>query len=252
MKYDYAVVGAGLAGASISCLLREAGKTVLVFEKKPFVGGNVATEVKSGIIVHCHGPHIFHTSDDFAWGFFNRHAETYPFINSPLADYHGEYYHLPFNMNTFHELWGVTTAEQAKAKIAEEVAKENIGEPRNLEEQALKMVGRTIYEKLIKGYTEKQWGRPCAELPSSIIKRLPLRFVYDNNYFDDRYQGLPKGGYSVFIESLLKGCDVRTNIDFLADRSGFDSAAERIIYTGPLDEFFGYALGRLEYRSLRF
>ena len=212
MHYDYLIVGSGLSGSTIANLLKNAGKKVLVLEKRDDVGGNISTAIQDGIIVHTYGPHIFHTSDKFAWDMFNKNVEVYPFINSPIANCHGEFYHMPFNMNTFHELWGVTTAEEAKAKIAEEVEKEHIDEPKNLEEQAIKLVGRTIYEKLIKGYTEKQWGRDCKELPASIIKRLPLRFEYNNNYFNDTWQGLPVGGYSKWVENLLKEIDVKTGI----------------------------------------
>jgi UDP-galactopyranose mutase len=252
MHYDYLIVGSGLSGASIARLLKDHGKNVLVLEQRKDVGGNIATHVENGIILHDYGPHIFHTSFEDVWAFVNKYCEMYPFINSPLANYHGEIYHLPFNMNTFHELWGVTTEEEAKAKIASEVEKEHLGEPRNLEEQALKLVGRTIYEKLIKGYTEKQWGRPCNELPASIIKRLPLRFTYDNNYFNDLYQGLPRGGYSVLIRNLLYGVEVKTGVDYLAKKNDFDGMADTVIYTGPLDAFFGFENGKLEYRSLRF
>jgi UDP-galactopyranose mutase len=252
MAYDYLIVGSGLSGASMAFFLRSSNKKVLMVESRESVGGNIATKVEDGITVHLYGPHIFHTSDEFAWGFVNEHCEMYPFINSPLANYKGEIYHLPFNMNTFRELWGVTTPEEAKAKIAEEVAKENIKNPQNLEEQALMLVGRTIFEKLIKGYSEKQWGRNCRDLPASIIKRIPLRFAYDNNYFDDLYQGLPKGGYSVLIENLLKGIEVKTNTDFLLHRKELEALASHVIYTGPIDAYFGYEQGRLEYRSLRF
>lgn len=233
-------------------LLLDAGKKVLVVEKRDEVGGNIATKIVEGIPVHTYGPHIFHTSDEFAWGFLNAHAEVYPFVNSPLAFYKGRYYHMPFNMNTFHELWGVNTAEEAKAVIAAEVKKEDIKEPKNLEEQALSLVGRTIFETLVKGYTEKQWGRSCKDLPASIIKRLPLRFEYNNNYFNDIYQGQPKGGYTPFVENLLKGAKVVLGVDYLEDKEKWDALANRVIYTGRLDEYFGFSLGRLEWRSLRF
>jgi UDP-galactopyranose mutase len=252
MNYDYLIVGSGLSGASMAFFLRSAKKKVLVVESRETVGGNIATKEENGIIVHCYGPHIFHTSDDFAWAFVNAHCSMYPFVNSPLANYKGEIYHLPFNMNTFHELWGVVTPEEARAKIAEEVAKERITNPRNLEEQALMLVGRTIFEKLIKGYTEKQWGRNCRDLPASIIQRIPLRFTYDNNYFNDRYQGLPKGGYTRLIENLLAGAEVQTKTDYLLHRQELNALARQIIYTGPLDTFFDFKAGRLEYRSLRF
>ncbi len=251
-KYDYLIVGSGLSGSAIARLLTDAGKKVLVVEKRNEIGGNIATKTIDDIVVHLYGPHIFHTSDDYAWKFFNRYAKVYPFINEPLANYHGEIYHMPFNMNTFHELWGVNTPEEAKAKIDEEVKREGIVTPRNLEEQALSMVGRTIYTKLIKEYTEKQWGRSCKELPTSIIKRLPLRFEWNNNYFNDLYQGEPEGGYSAFIENLLNGIEVRLNADYLKNKKELDSIADQIIYTGRLDEFFGFSLGRLDWRSLRF
>jgi UDP-galactopyranose mutase len=252
MKFDYLIVGSGLSGATMARLLKDSGKKVLVVESRDHTGGNIATHVEEGIVLHDYGPHIFHTSYEDVWAFVQHYVTMNPFINSPLANYQGEIYHMPFNMNTFHELWGVTTPEEAKAKIAEEVAKENIKEPHNLEEQALSLVGRTIYTKLIKGYTEKQWNRDCKDLPASIIKRLPLRFVYDNNYFNDAYQGIPEGGYSVLIDALLQGVEVRTSTDYFAHKGELDGLAEHIIYTGRIDEFFSFKLGRLEYRSLRF
>lgn len=252
MHYDYLIVGSGLAGASIARLLANAGRSVLVIEKRKELGGNIATYVENGIIVHEYGPHIYHTSNEEAWDFVNKYSEMYPFINSPLANYEGHIYHMPFNMNTFHELWGVDTPEQAQAIIREEVEKEHIAEPRNLEEQALKLVGRTIYEALIKGYTEKQWGRPCKELPAFIIKRLPLRYEYDNNYFNDKYQGLPKGGFSVLIDNLLAGIDRKLNCDYFEHRNELNDMADSVIYTGPIDAYFSYSLGHLDYRSLRF
>lgn len=252
MKYDYLIVGAGLSGLTLARLLTNAGKKVLLLEKRDHLGGNIATSVKDDIIVHDYGPHIFHTSDEFAWKFFNEYSEVYPFINSPIASYHGERYHLPFNMNTFHELWGINTPEEAKKIIGDEIAKEHISEPKNLEEQALSMVGRTVYTKLIKEYTEKQWGRECKDLPASIIKRLPLRFEYNNNYFNDIYQGLPKGGFSVFAMNLAKGIDIVFNVDFLEEKEKYKDIAPAIIYTGQLDSFFGYKYGKLEWRSLRF
>ena len=251
-KYDYLVVGSGISGATIARLLSDAGKIVLVIEAREEVGGNIATKLIDDIPIHMYGPHIFHTSYDDVWEFVNKYCEMLPFINSPLANYRGEIYHMPFNMNTFHELWGVNTPEEAKAKIAEEVAIEGITNPQNLEEQALSMVGRTIYTKLVKEYTEKQWGRDCKELPAFIIKRLPLRFEYNNNYFNDIYQGIPKGGFSVLVENLLNGIEVKLNTNYLKDKEYYDSLADHIIFTGRIDEFFGFKFGTLEYRSLRF
>lgn len=251
-KYDYLIVGSGVSGATIARLLTDAGKKVLVIEAREQTGGNIATKVIDGIPVHMYGPHIFHTSYDDVWEFVNKYCDMLPFINSPLANYHEEIYHMPFNMNTFHELWGVKTSEEAKAKIAEEVAKENIKEPKNLEEQALSMVGRTIYTKLVKEYTEKQWGRDCKELPAFIIKRLPLRFEYNNNYFNDIYQGIPAGGFSILIDNLLKGIEVKLNTNYLGDRDYYNSLADNVIFTGRIDEFFDFKFGTLEYRSLRF
>ena len=251
-KYDYLIVGAGISGATIARLLTDAGKKVLVIEARKTVGGNIATEVVDGIPVHVYGPHIFHTSYDDVWEFVNKYCDMLPFINAPLANFHGKIYNLPFNMNTFEQLWGVKTPEEAKAKIAEEVAKENIKDPKNLEEQALSLVGRTIYETLIKEYTEKQWGRDCKELPAFIIKRLPLRFEYNNNYFNDIYQGIPAGGFSILVDNLLKGIEVKLNTNYLLDKEHFDSLADHVIFTGRIDEYFGYKFGKLEYRSLRF
>lgn len=251
-RYDYLIVGAGLSGATLAHALKQKGKRVLVVEKRGWIGGNVATETVDGVVIHSYGPHIFHTSDERAWKFLCDHAEVYPYINTPMAFYRGKYYNMPFNMNTFHQLFGVDTPEQAKAVIAAEVEREGITDPRNLEEQALSLVGRTIYETLVKGYTEKQWGRKATELPASIIKRLPLRFEYDNNYFNDIHQGQPKGGYSAFVENLLQGIEVRVNTDYLAHKEELDALAEKTIYTGRLDEYFGFCLGHLEWRSLRF
>ena len=251
-RYDYLIVGAGLSGATLAHALKQKGKRVLVVEKRGWIGGNVATETVDGVVIHSYGPHIFHTSDERAWKFFCDHAEVYPYVNTPMAFYRGKYYNMPFNMNTFHQLFGVDTPEQAKAVIAAEVEREGITDPRNLEEQALSLVGRTIYETLVKGYTEKQWGRKATELPASIIKRLPLRFEYNNNYFNDIYQGQPKGGYSAFVENLLEGIEVRVNTDYLAHKKELDALAEKTIYTGRLDEYFGFCLGHLEWRSLRF
>ena len=251
-KYDYLIVGAGISGATIARLLTDHHKKVLVIEEREQVGGNIATKLIDDIPVHLYGPHIFHTSFDDVWEFVNKYCTMLPFINTPLANYHGEIYHLPFNMNTFHELWGVNTKEEAQAKIFEEVQKEHIKEPKNLEEQALSMVGRTIYTKLIKEYTEKQWGRDCKELPAFIIKRLPLRFEYNNNYFNDLYQGIPQGGFSVLVENLLKGIEVRTSTNYFKHKEELDSLCEKVIFTGRIDEFFGFKYGALEYRSLRF
>ena len=251
-QFDYLIVGSGITGATLAYLLKEKGKKVLVLEKRNEVGGNVATKEEDGIIIHVYGPHIFHTSDERAWAFLNAHSEVTPFINTPLAYFRSNYYNMPFNMNTFHQLFGVNTPEEAKAKIAEEVAKENIGEPSNLEEQALTLVGRTIYETLIKGYTEKQWGRKATELPASIIKRLPLRFEYNNNYFNDIYQGEVRGGFSKFIENLLEGIEVRLGVDYLQNKDEYDALAEKTIYTGRIDEYFDFCLGHLDWRSLRF
>ena len=250
--FDYLVVGSGLSGACFARLALDRGKKVLVIEKRDEIGGNIATKDVMGIPVHEYGPHIFHTDSKPAYDFFCSHVETYPFVNCPLAYYKGSYYHMPFNMNTFHELWGVNTPEEARERIRDEVAKEGIDEPINLEQQALKMVGRTIFETLVKGYTEKQWGRDCRDLPPSIIKRLPLRFVYDNNYFNDPYQCLPKGGYSKLVDNLLKGAEVRLGVDYLKNRQELSGLAEETVYTGRIDEYFGFRLGHLEYRSLRF
>ena len=250
--YDYLIVGSGITGATLAYLLKEKGKRVLVVEKRNEVGGNVATRVEDDVIIHSYGPHIFHTSDQEAWDFLNAHAKVYPFVNTPLAFYKGNYYNMPFNMNTFHQLFGVNTPEEAKARIALEVEKEGISAPKNLEEQALSLVGRTIYETLIRGYTEKQWGRKATELPASIIKRLPLRFEYNNNYFNDTFQGQVEGGYSVFISNLLQDIEVRLGIDYLSYKDELDSLAEKVIYTGRLDEYFGFSLGHLEWRSLCF
>ena len=250
--YDVLIVGSGITGSTCAYLLKQQGKKVLVLEKQPYVGGGVRTQVEEDIIVHVYGPHIFHTSDQGVWDFVNSLVPFYPYINSPIANYRGELYHLPFNLNTFKELWGVKTPEEAKAKIAEETAPYAGKQPHNLEEQALALVGPTIYRKLIKDYTEKQWGRPCEKLPASIIKRIPLRFNANNNYFNDPYQGLPQGGYSQLIEALLAGIEVRANTDFLKAKAQDEALADQVIYTGLIDEYFNYRLGVLSYRSLRF
>lgn len=250
-KYDYLIVGAGLFGAVFAHEATAAGKKCLVLERRGHIGGNCYTEEIEGIQVHKYGAHIFHTSDKYVWDFINRFAEFNNYVNSPIANYKGEIYNMPFNMNTFSKMWGISTPQEAKAMI-EEQRKEISGEPQNLEEQAISLVGRDIYEKLVKGYTEKQWGRPCAELPASIIKRLPVRFTYDNNYFNDRYQGIPIGGYTAIIEKLLAGCDIRLDTDFIAEREKYSGMAGKIIYTGMIDEYYGFCYGALEYRSVSF
>lgn len=250
-KYDYLIVGAGLFGAVFAHEATAAGKKCLVLERRGHIGGNCYTEEIEGIQVHKYGAHIFHTSDKYVWDFINRFAEFNNYVNSPIASYKGEIYNMPFNMNTFSKMWGISTPQEAKAMI-EEQRKEISGEPQNLEEQAIRLVGRDIYEKLVKGYTEKQWGRPCAELPASIIKRLPVRFTYDNNYFNDRYQGIPIGGYTAIIEKLLAGCDIRLDTDFIAEREKYSGMAGKIIYTGMIDEYYGFCYGALEYRSVSF
>ena len=249
--YDYLVVGSGLFGAVFAHEAVKKGKKVLVLEKRDHVAGNIYTEKTEGIDVHVYGAHIFHTSDKAVWDYVNDLAEFNNFINSPIANYNGEIYNLPFNMNTFSKMFGCASPKEAEARIAEERA-EITGEPQNLEEQAISLVGRTVYTKLIKGYTEKQWGRSCSELPSFIIKRLPVRYIYNNNYFNDRYQGIPTGGYTELVEKLLEGADVRTGVNFLEDREKWLAEADRCVYTGPIDEFYDYRLGKLEYRSLKF
>jgi len=251
--YDYLIVGAGLYGAVFAYEAAARGKKCLVVDKRDHIGGNVYTREVEGINVHQYGAHIFHTSDKRVWDYINQFAEFNNYVNSPIADYRGEIYNLPFNMNTFSRMWGIKTPAEAQAIIAEQ-KKEITGEPRNLEEQAISLVGRDIYEKLVKGYTEKQWGRPCAELPAFIIKRLPVRFTYDNNYFSDRYQGIPVGGYTGIVGKMLNGVEVRLGVDYLAgtNKAELDALAERVIYTGQIDAYFGYRLGELEYRSVRF
>jgi len=251
VKYDYLIVGAGLYGAVFAREAADRGKKVLVIDRRPHIAGNVHTEKINGILVHRYGAHIFHTNSPEVWAYVNRFASFNRFTNAPVASFRGELYSLPFNMYTFNKMWGVVTPDEAAAKIAEQRG-EITGEPRNLEEQAISLVGRDIYEKLIKGYTEKQWGRPCTELPSFIIRRLPVRFTFDNNYFNSLYQGIPVGGYTEMVSRMLSGTEVRLNEDYLADRHRFDSLADHVVYNGPLDAFFDYRLGRLEYRSLRF
>jgi len=257
--YDYLVIGSGLYGATFAHFAKKAGKSCLIIDKRPHLGGNLYCEYIEGIKVHKYGAHIFHTSNKAVWNFVNSIVPFNRYTNSPVANYKGQLYNLPFNMNTFNRMWGVVTPDQAMAKIeeqkAEAVAKLNsdgISEPRNLEEQALTLVGKDIYEILIKGYTEKQWGRPCNELPAFIIKRLPVRMVFDNNYFNDLYQGIPIGGYNKLIEGLLEGCDCRTGVDYFADREYWNSQAKEIVFTGKIDEFFGYRYGKLQYRTVRF
>ncbi len=249
--YDYLIVGAGLYGAVCARELADAGKSVLVIDKRDHIAGNVYTEKIEGINVHKYGAHIFHTNNKNVWDYIQRFATFNRFTNSPVANYKGELYSLPFNMYTFNKMWGVVTPEEAAAKIAEQ-RKEITGEPQNLEEQAISLVGRDIYEKLIKGYTEKQWGRSCKDLPAFIIKRLPVRYTFDNNYFNALYQGIPIGGYTKMVENMLEGIEVRTGIDYLSNKDEFDKLAEKIIYTGPIDAYFEFKLGTLEYRSVRF
>lgn len=249
--YDYLIVGSGLFGAVFAHEAKKAGKSVLVLERRNHVGGNVYCEEKDGINIHKYGAHIFHTSYEDVWAYVNQFVTFNNFINSPVANYQGHLYNLPFNMNTFRELWDIVTPAQAKAIIAEQ--RQAIkGEPQNLEEQAISLVGTDIYTKLIKGYTEKQWGRSCTELPAFIIKRLPVRYTFDNNYFNDRYQGIPVGGYTKLIEVLLDGIDVRTGVDYLKERTAYQSMARKVVYTGSIDEYFDYKLGQLEYRGLHF
>lgn len=252
MKYDYLIVGAGLFGSVCAHELNKQGKKVLVIEKRNHIGGNVYTEDQGGIQVHKYGAHIFHTNDKAVWDYVNSFVEFNRFTNSPLASYKGKLFNLPFNMNTFYQLWGTQTPAEAEAKIAQQRSEMEGKEPANLEEQAISLVGRDIYEALIKGYTEKQWGRKATELPAFIIRRLPVRLIYDNNYFSDRYQGIPIGGYTKLISKMLENIDVRLGVDFLKDREMYQNMATQIIYTGPIDEYFGYCFGPLEYRSLRF
>lgn len=250
--YNYLIVGAGLFGAVFAHEATKKGKTCLVIDKRPHIGGNIYTENIEGINVHKYGAHIFHTSNKEVWNYINRFAEFNNYINQPVAVYKDELYNLPFNMNTFSKMWGIKTPQEAQDIIASQIADLGIEEPKNLEEQALKLVGRDVYEKLIKGYTEKQWGRSCSELPSFIIKRLPLRFRYDNNYFNDRYQGIPIGGYTAMVEKLLDGVEVRTNTDYFDFIKENPGIAEKTVYTGMIDEFFDFCYGHLQYRSVRF
>ena len=251
MKYDYLVVGSGLYGAVFAHEAKKAGKSVLVIDKRPNIAGNVYTETIEGIHVHKYGAHIFHTNNTEVWNYITQFATFNRFTNSPVANYHGELFSLPFNMYTFNKMWGVVTPEEAAAKIAEQ-RKEITGEPQNLEEQAISLVGRDIYEKLIKGYTEKQWGRDCIDLPAFIIKRLPVRLTFDNNYFNALYQGIPVGGYTQIVANMLDGIEVRLDVDYLEHKAELDALAEKVIYTGAIDAYFDFKLGTLEYRSVRF
>ncbi|MCR5089414.1 MAG: UDP-galactopyranose mutase [Oscillospiraceae bacterium] len=250
--YDYLVVGAGLFGAVFAQQVKEQGKSVLVLDRRDHIGGNVFTEEIEGIQVHKYGAHIFHTNDQSVWKYVNRFAEFNRYTNSPLANYHGELYSLPFNMYTFNRLWGVTTPQEAERKILEQRKKAGIAEPENLEEQAISMVGKDVYEKLVKGYTEKQWGRACRELPAFIIRRLPVRFTFDNNYYNALYQGIPICGYTAMVERMLKGIETRLGTDYLHHKTYWDSLADTVVYTGPIDRYFDYCCGYLEYRSVRF
>lgn len=252
MKYDYLIVGAGLFGAVCANELTKKGRSVLVIDRREHIGGNVYTEDNDGIQVHKYGAHIFHTNDKVIWDYVNELVEFNRFTNSPLANHKGKLYNLPFNMNTFYQLWGVKTPAEAQAKLNEQRQEMANKEPINLEEQAISLVGRDVYETLIKGYTEKQWGRDCTDLPAFIIRRLPVRLTYDNNYFSDRYQGVPIGGYTKLIERMLENAEVQLGTDFLSDKEYFKSLANKVIYTGPIDEYFDNKLGRLEYRSLQF
>jgi len=252
MKYDYLIVGAGPFGAVFAHEAKKRGKRVLVIDKRSHTGGNMYCEKVEGINVHKYGAHIFHTSNKEVWDYVNQFCTFNNYINSPIANYKGEIYNLPFNMNTFNKLWGVVTPQEAKEKIENQVKESNITEPKNLEEQAISLVGKDIYEKLIKGYTEKQWGRRCTELPAFIIKRLPVRYTYDNNYFNDKYQGIPEGGYNVIFDKLLEGIDVELNVDFFDKKGELLQKADKIVFTGMIDQYFDYQYGVLEYRSLRF
>ena len=252
MKYDYLIVGAGLFGATLARILKDAGKALIVIDKRDHVGGNIYTENIEGVQVHKYGAHIFHTNNKQVWDFVNRFAEFNNYINSPVASYKGELYSLPFNMYTFNKMWGVITPQEAEQKIAEQREAAKIQDPQNLEEQAISLVGTDIYEKLIKGYTQKQWGRPCNELPSFIIKRLPVRFTFNNNYFNAAYQGIPINGYTDMIEKMLDGIEVRLNTDYFTERDPLNKLADKIVFTGPIDAYFDYCFGTLSYRSVRF
>ena len=252
MKYDYLIVGSGLFGSIFAYEANKKGKKCLVIDKRPHIAGNIYTEELHGINVHKYGAHIFHTSNQEVWDYINQFATFNRYTNSPVARYKDELYNLPFNMNTFNKLWGVFTPEEAQAKIEQEKQECGITEPKNLEEQAISLIGKTIYEKLVKGYTEKQWGQKATELPSFIIKRLPVRFIYDNNYFNDIYQGIPMGGYTKIIEKMLDGIEVRLNYDYFDHKEELDNIAEKIVFTGPIDQYYNYQFGELQYRSIRF
>ena len=259
MKYDYLIVGSGLFGATFAWRARQAGKTCLVIDRRKHKGGNIYCEEVEGINVHRYGAHIFHTNNEELWRFVNSLVPFNRYTNSPVANYQGKLYNLPFNMNTFYQMWGVHTPAEATAKLEEQreearriLKEQGVSEPRNLEEQALLLIGRDIYERLIKGYTEKQWGRPCSELPAFIIRRLPVRMVFDNNYFNDRFQGIPIGGYNKLIDTLLEGCEVRLGVDYLENREAWNEQAEQVVYTGEIDRYFDYRLGHLEWRTVRF
>ncbi|MCD8357019.1 MAG: UDP-galactopyranose mutase [Clostridia bacterium] len=250
--YDYLIVGTGLFGAVVAQQMKAAGKSVLMVDKRLHIAGNVYTEQIEGIHVHTYGAHIFHTNNQRVWDYITQFAEFNRFTNSPVANYHGELYSLPFNMYTFHKMWGVVTPEEAAAKIEEQRQAAGITEPKNLEEQAISLVGTDIYQKLIRGYTEKQWGRPCDQLPAFIIKRLPVRLTFDNNYFNALYQGIPVGGYTRMVANMLDGIDVRLGVDYLENKAELDALAQKVVYTGPIDAYFAFRLGELEYRSVRF
>ena len=251
-EYDYLIVGAGLFGATFAYEAKKKGKKCLVIDKRNHIAGNIYTEIIEGINVHRYGAHIFHTNNDMIWRYVNRFTEFNRYTNSPIAKYNNEIYNLPFNMNTFHQLWGITTPKEAKEIIDSEREKYAVDKPKNLEEQAINLVGITIYKKLVKGYTEKQWGKKASELPSFIIKRLPVRFIYDNNYFDDAFQGIPIGGYTQIIDKMLKGIEVRLNVNFFKNRDELVKKADKILFTGPIDQYYDYRFGHLEYRSLEF
>jgi UDP-galactopyranose mutase len=251
-QYDFLIVGAGLYGSVFAYELKKAGKTCLVIDKRKQAGGNVYCEKKEGINVHTYGAHIFHTNDESTWNYVNQFVSFNRFTNSPLANYKGKLYNLPFNMNTFYQLWGISNPAKVKEKIDAQIASAGITKPTNLEEQAISLVGPEVYEVFIKGYTEKQWGRSCKDLPAFIIKRLPVRFTFDNNYFNDKYQGIPEGGYNLLIDALLKGVEVKLETDFFSNREHFLSLADHVLYTGPIDAYYDYKLGTLEYRGLQF